>query len=39
LQHHAGWRNHVLRFDVVGLHGIPGAAPQIIWIKDAFRAS
>jgi putative endonuclease len=39
LQRHAGWRNRFLRFDVVGLHGIPGAAPQIIWIKDAFRAS
>lgn len=39
LQRHAGWRTRFLRFDVVGLQGIPGAAPEVIWIKDAFRAS
>lgn len=33
------WRNHLLRFDVIGLHGLPDRAPLIEWVKDAFRAT
>jgi Holliday junction resolvase-like predicted endonuclease len=39
LQRQAGWRNHVLRFDVLAVEGVPGGAHRIIWIKDAFRAT
>lgn len=35
----ARWRAHVIRFDVLALQGLPGAAPRIAWIKDAFRAT
>ncbi|HVC01044.1 MAG TPA: YraN family protein [Steroidobacteraceae bacterium] len=31
------WRYACVRFDVVGIQGRPDAAPEIIWIKDAFR--
>jgi putative endonuclease len=34
----AGWRARVLRFDVVAVQGDLGGAPDLIWIKDAFRA-
>jgi putative endonuclease len=37
LQRHSEWRNHVMRFDVVALQGLPNAAHEIVWIKDAFR--
>jgi hypothetical protein len=29
----------VLRFDVVAIQGVMGSAPDLVWIKDAFRAS
>jgi putative endonuclease len=28
-----------LRFDVIGVHGPPAGAHDIVWIKDAFRAA
>jgi putative endonuclease len=33
------WRNHRLRFDVVGVQGLPDGAPDLEWVKDAFRAA
>ena len=32
------WRRCVLRFDVVGIQGLPSGAHEIAWIRDAFRA-
>ena len=32
------WRNALLRFDVIGLQGLPERAPELEWVKDAFRA-
>jgi len=28
-----------MRFDVVGVHGLPDGSHRILWIKDAFRAT
>jgi putative endonuclease len=39
LQRQAGWRSHVMRFDVLAVEGVPGGAHRIVWIKDAFRAT
>jgi putative endonuclease len=39
LQRQAGWRNRVMRFDVLAVEGVPDGAHRIIWIKDAFRAT
>jgi putative endonuclease len=33
------WRNALLRFDVVGVQGLPEGAPDLEWVKDAFRAA
>jgi putative endonuclease len=33
------WRDTCLRFDVVGVQGLPDGAYELSWIKDAFRAS
>src|SRR5271169_1527720 len=33
------WRNRVLRFDVIGLQGLPDRTHELKWIKDAFRAA
>ncbi len=38
------WRDHPVRFDVIGVIGIVGPVrdgplPRIVWIKDAFQAS
>jgi putative endonuclease len=33
------WRAHRLRFDVIGVQGLPGRAPELIWVKGAFRAA
>jgi putative endonuclease len=33
-----GWRSHPMRFDVIGLQGLPGEH-RLAWIKDAFRAT
>lgn len=32
------WRNALLRFDVIGLQGMPDRGPELEWVKDAFRA-
>jgi putative endonuclease len=39
LQRHAAWQHCVLRFDVVGLDGLPGGLHRLAWVKDAFRAT
>jgi putative endonuclease len=39
LQRHAAWRHCVLRFDVIGLDGLPGGLHRLAWVKDAFRAT
>jgi putative endonuclease len=39
LQRQAGWRNRVMRFDVLAVEGVPDGAHRIMWIKDAFRAT
>lgn len=31
------WRRHRVRFDVLGVDGMPDADPRITWIRDAFR--
>ncbi|MGB6309158.1 MAG: YraN family protein [Steroidobacteraceae bacterium] len=33
------WRRHAIRFDVVGVEGLPDGAHRIVWIVDAFRAT
>ncbi len=33
------WRDRLMRFDVVGLQGRPDDTSDILWIKDAFRAT
>jgi putative endonuclease len=33
------WRSHAMRFDVVGIEGLPDGTYSIAWIKDAFRAT
>jgi putative endonuclease len=33
------WRTHRMRFDVIGVQGLPDGTHQIHWIKDAFRVS
>jgi putative endonuclease len=38
LQRKKDWRAHLMRFDVVGVEGLPDGAPRIVWIRDAFRA-
>jgi putative endonuclease len=30
-------RGSLMRFDVIGVQGLPGGAHEISWIKDAFR--
>lgn len=39
LQRRAEWRACVIRFDVVGVQGLPDGTHGIAWIKDAFRAT
>jgi putative endonuclease len=34
-----GWRSHPMRFDVIGLEGLPDGEHRLAWIKDAFRAT
>lgn len=36
-QREAAWRRYRMRFDVIGISGLPEAAHQLEWIKDAFR--
>jgi putative endonuclease len=33
------WRHRRLRFDVVGVQGLPDRTYELQWIKDAFRAA
>jgi putative endonuclease len=33
------WRSHAMRFDVVGVEGLPDGTCRIVWVKDAFRAT
>jgi putative endonuclease len=35
----APWRGCAMRFDVVGVFGLPDGPHRIVWIKDAFRAT
>ncbi len=39
LQTCAPLRNRLMRFDVIGVQGLPEGAHDISWIKDAFRAT
>jgi putative endonuclease len=34
----AAWRDFMMRFDVVGVEGLPDGIHRIVWIKDAFRS-
>ena len=38
LQRRPKWRSRCIRFDVVGVLGLPGGPYRIVWIKDAFRS-
>src|SRR5450755_2235417 len=38
-QRQPGWRDRVLRFDVIALQARPDGSQEIAWIKDAFRAA
>jgi putative endonuclease len=33
------WGRYPMRFDVVGIEGLPDGTYRIAWIKDAFRAT
>ncbi len=33
------WRGLRLRFDVIGVQGLPDGAHDTVWVKDAFRAT
>ncbi len=35
----SGWRSLRLRFDVIGVQGLPHGAHEVVWVKDAFRAT
>jgi putative endonuclease len=37
-QRRADWRSRAMRFDVIALQGPLDGAPELLWIKDAFRA-
>lgn len=39
LQTFAVCRGRCMRFDVIGVQGLPDGAHEISWIKDAFRAT
>ncbi len=39
LQRRPEWRGRFVRFDVVAISGDPAAAHDLVWIKDAFRAT
>ncbi len=36
-QRQPGWRARILRFDVIAVQDRAGGAPEITWIRDAFR--
>jgi putative endonuclease len=37
MQTSAAYRSRLLRFDVIGVEGLPEGTHRISWIKDAFR--
>jgi putative endonuclease len=37
LQREKQWRHFALRFDVLGVEGLPDGAHRVEWVKDAFR--
>lgn len=39
LQRRPDWRARTMRFDVVGVQGLPDGDHRVLWIKDAFRAA
>ena len=39
LQQRPLWRCRAMRFDVVGVQGLPDGEHRILWIKGAFRAA
>ena len=39
LQRHVVWQRYALRFDVIGLDGLPDGTHRLAWVKDAFRAT
>jgi putative endonuclease len=39
MQREPRWRDLPLRFDVLGVQGLPSGAHKIAWVKDAFRAA
>jgi putative endonuclease len=39
LKRHVHWRGLIVRFDVLGVQGLPDGTHRIAWIKDAFRAT
>ena len=39
LQRQPCWRRLAVRFDVIGIDGLPGGEHRMVWIKDAFRAT
>jgi len=39
LQRNLEWRDYPVRFDVIGLEGLPDRAHELLWVKDAFRAT
>jgi putative endonuclease len=39
MQRELHWRDLPVRFDVLGVEGLPSGAHKIAWVKDAFRAA
>jgi Holliday junction resolvase-like predicted endonuclease len=39
LQRAPRWRQFPVRFDVIAIHGLPEASPDIEWIRGAFGAT
>jgi len=39
LQREKRWRHFSLRFDVLGVEGLPDGAHRVEWVKGAFRAT
>ncbi len=35
----AGWLSHPMRFDVIGIEGLPDGRHRLAWVRDAFRAT
>jgi putative endonuclease len=38
LRAHTAWHRRSLRFDVLGIDGLPDGVHELVWVKDAFRA-